>query len=304
MGRPIEASDEDVIAAGQQLLGAGKPINGSSIRQIVGIGLPRRMAQVWQAHMESTAVAAVPPPPLDLPGALVDRRDSMHKQIGTLVDDLVTSAWKVAEEISTQRSRAEHDAARRRVAEYEDERETADANLALVDSTLADAVDELDSLRSELDAAKVEVVRMQERLAATADEHRRADEASATTIIELRARVDHADQEASAARQQAATSSAEASAAATEAERLRTELAGVRQELDVARRDHATADASLTAANLRADAASVEAGREREARQHAEEMQADLIQRVAVASPKVRVKKTAKAAVSVTPTSP
>lgn len=253
MGRPIEVTDEAIIEAGNRILADNKIVNGDRIRQYIGIGLPRQMAKVWRDHLAANEVAVVTPPLLDLPGPIAEQRDVMHKQVATLVDSLAAGAWKAADELARQRSRAEHDEARRRIAEFEDEQEVAGINLQAADAKLDDAMVQMERITGQAVAANLEVVRLQERLDAAIGEAQRAGQA-----------------------------------AAAEAGRLRAELAEVRSDLDASRKDHSTVSAELATAVARLAAASADAAREREARERAEETMADMIQRTAAKAPNTR----------------
>lgn len=45
-------SDDQIISAGLKLQFENKPINGWSLRKLIGAGSPDRLNQVWEAHVE------------------------------------------------------------------------------------------------------------------------------------------------------------------------------------------------------------------------------------------------------------
>lgn len=60
--RPASHTDQDVIAAGQQLLAQGKAVTGFGLREVLGGGNSARLKNIWeaQASMHVPAAPAVP----------------------------------------------------------------------------------------------------------------------------------------------------------------------------------------------------------------------------------------------------
>lgn len=50
--RPAEFSPEEIVAAGEALVAAGRNVTGFALRQKVGGGNPNRLKQVWDEHFE------------------------------------------------------------------------------------------------------------------------------------------------------------------------------------------------------------------------------------------------------------
>ena len=66
MREPIY-TDEQIIAAGKQILARGKPVNGTSLRQELGGGNVKRLRDIWEQHLKSTAS---PQPKVEVPEEL------------------------------------------------------------------------------------------------------------------------------------------------------------------------------------------------------------------------------------------
>ena len=64
--RPAEFSPEEIVAAGEALVAAGRNVTGFALRQKVGGGNPNRLKQVWDEHLaaknttEAEPVAELP----------------------------------------------------------------------------------------------------------------------------------------------------------------------------------------------------------------------------------------------------
>ena len=99
--RPAEFSPEEIVAAGEALVAAGRNVTGFALRQKVGGGNPNRLKQVWDEHLaaknttEAEPVAELPVEVLEfeeLEFELLDELDELEL-------DLVATgvgAWVVA----------------------------------------------------------------------------------------------------------------------------------------------------------------------------------------------------------------
>lgn len=274
-GRPISVTDAMILDAGRKIQAAGKSVTASSLRAVIGQGQPRRMLQVWLAHLAhmNGGVEARDPPVIILPTAVAEHRDGMQAQVASLLNDLVTAAWLTADGLAQQRTQQEHEDAKRLIVEAEGERADADDNLARADAKVEAAYDQLERTQADLAAAMTEATRLQERLAGLEAGARRAAEVAALTIADLTVRLAAAEHETVDQRVISAALGAAAKAAEEDAHRMRTSLADLRQELSMsladleAARDTTTdLSARLHAADAKAASVTDDLARERQRR--------------------------------------
>lgn len=147
--RPIEVTNEAIIAAGEALSAAGRSITGFALRQRVGGGNPTRLRQVWDEHVAATAKPQEPAAelPVEVADELAKVTGDLSARLLALATELNDKAVRAAErrtgalvqQASEQRQQAE--------------RELADAGNAVeeLETNLAEARSECERLRAALD---------------------------------------------------------------------------------------------------------------------------------------------------------
>ncbi|MDN4264529.1 DNA-binding protein [Citrobacter freundii] len=195
--RPAEFSPEEIVAAGEALVAAGRNVTGFALRQKVGGGNPNRLKQVWDEHLaakNTTEAEPVAELPVEVAEEVAAVTKSLTERLATLAVELNDKAVKAAE---------------RRVAEV---LRTAGEQREQAERELVDAAQTVDELETRLDESQAEVESLERRLS-EAQSH---GQAQAVELAQLRERL--------VATEQAARATADAHEA-------------VRSELDAARRD-------------------------------------------------------------------
>ncbi|CUA87236.1 Plasmid replication region DNA-binding N-term [Gulbenkiania indica] len=195
--RPAEFSPEEIVAAGEALVAAGRNVTGFALRQRVGGGNPNRLKQVWDEHLaakNTTEAEPVAELPVEVAEEVAAVTKSLTERLATLAVELNDKAVKAAE---------------RRVAEV---LRTAGEQREQAERELVDAAQTVDELETRLDESQAEVESLERRLS-EAQSH---GQAQAVELAQLRERL--------VATEQAARATADAHEA-------------VRSELDAARRD-------------------------------------------------------------------
>ena len=186
--RPAEFSPEEIVAAGEALVAAGRNVTGFALRQKVGGGNPNRLKQVWDEHLaakNTTEAEPVAELPVEVAEEVAAVTKSLTERLATLAVELNDKAVKAAE---------------RRVAEV---LRTAGEQREQAERELADAATTVDDLEATLDETKAEVETLTNKLA----ESQAHAQAQAVELAQLRERLaaseqtNRADAEKHAARQ-------------------------------------------------------------------------------------------------------
>lgn len=207
--RPAEFPSEDIIAAGNALLVAGRPITGFAIRQKIGGGNPNRLKQVWDEHVASQTAAKAEPVaelPVEVAEEVATVTKSLSERIGQLATELNDKAVKAANRHVAEVVRA---AGEQRT---QAERELADAVLTVDDleTRLDSATSEIEALKKQLGDAQahsqsqaIELAKVTERLTsceqtakANAEKHADDMKQAETEFNGLRTQLDNERQEA------------------------------------------------------------------------------------------------------------
>jgi hypothetical protein len=142
LGRPPEVTDDEIITAGRELEAGGRRISPYTLYQGVGgRGRPKRLWDVWTAHVADPGTAEMPEAP-GLPPAI---RDGLAAAVRSLGEELERTVRRIAADLAAEaaaQTAAERNAlARERAALAESE---ADALAEFTDIT-----EELERLRTE-----------------------------------------------------------------------------------------------------------------------------------------------------------
>lgn len=215
--RPAEFSPEEIVAAGEALVAAGRNVTGFALRQKVGGGNPNRLKQVWDEHLaakNTTEAEPVAELPVEVAEEVAAVTKSLTERLATLAVELNDKAVKAAE---------------RRVAEV---LRTAGEQREQAERELVDAAQTVDELETRLDESQAEVESLERRLS-EAQSH---GQAQAVELAQLRERL--------VATEQAARATADAhEAVRSELDAARRDagvkIEALRAELDVARREAA-----------------------------------------------------------------
>ena len=201
--RPSDATDEEIVAAGERLVSSGKPVTGYALRMAVGRGMAARLKAVWEQHIAAkaaqTTVAIV-----DLPAEVKERLAQLQKEFGERLAALAAEINLTAVE-----------SAERRVVEAI---RAAEARGEQAQHELADAAAAMEALESRLEVSEATNRDQAAKIATISTAH----QAQAVELAQLRERLAHAEEgverERAAAREERASHQAQA-------ERVRDELA-------------------------------------------------------------------------------
>ncbi len=272
--RPAEFSPEEIVAAGEALVAAGRNVTGFALRQRVGGGNPNRLKQVWDEHLaakNTTEAEPVAELPVEVAEEVAAVTKSLTERLATLTVELNDKAVKAAERRVAEVLRTAGEQREQAERELVDAAQTVDELETRLDESQA----EVESLERRLSEAQshgqaqaVELAQLRERLVATeqaaratADAHEAVrselDAARRDAGVKIEALRDELAQlrERLAASEQAAKVAAETHA--RELEQAHSETKTVRAELDVARRE--AAEARETAAKLAGQLEAVQA---------------------------------------------
>ena len=98
--RPAEFSPEEIVAAGEALVAAGRNVTGFALRQKVGGGNPNRLKQVWDEHLaakNTTEAEPVAELPVEVAEEVAAVTKSLTERLATLAVELNDKAVKAAE---------------------------------------------------------------------------------------------------------------------------------------------------------------------------------------------------------------
>ena len=108
--RPPEITDHDIIQAGQQILAAGRPVNGFALRTLTEGGKPARLMKVWEEHLSGQTALPVSLPNAELPLQMAEEltgvTKALNERLAALVISLNNQAVQAAERRVHQAQRA------------------------------------------------------------------------------------------------------------------------------------------------------------------------------------------------------
>jgi chromosome segregation ATPase len=154
---------------------------------------------------------------------------------------------------------------RKKITEADQRLADADELIQDMDDRAAATAEQLSSLASVADEARMNTVRIEERHGTLREAGREAADLAATTIANLKVDLSSAETAVINARHDAGLATATAAAVQAEAERLRIEVAALRRDLSLVRSDKAEVMAQLAVAGAQAKATADELDRERQA---------------------------------------
>ena len=149
--RPPEITDHDIIQAGQQILAAGRPVNGCALRNLTEGGKPERLMKVWETYLSGQAALPTSLPTAELPLQMAEELAVVTKALGERIGALAISLNNQAIQ-----------AAERRVHQIQ---RAADEQSAKDKAALADAATVVDVLQAKLGQAESEAEALQTQLA-------------------------------------------------------------------------------------------------------------------------------------------
>ena len=149
--RPPEITDHDIIQAGQQILAAGRPVNGFALRTLTEGGKPARLMKVWEDHLSGQTALPTSLPTAELPLQMAEELAVVTKALGERMAALAISLNNQAIQ-----------AAERRVHQVQ---RAADEQSGKDQAALADAATVVDALQAKLGQAESEAEALQTQLA-------------------------------------------------------------------------------------------------------------------------------------------
>lgn len=169
--RPAEISDHDIIQAGITIAESGRPVTGSGIKAIVGIGNVARFKRVWDAHVKAQEEAA---------SRLATLPDQISKEVETITTALVSEISRLTHRLNDLAVKDARQQVVLGLASARQQQNALEQELEAAARSLEDAEVRLDSARSEGETQakllaetqeharllSIEVVRLKERLTA------------------------------------------------------------------------------------------------------------------------------------------
>ena len=149
--RSPEISDQDIIQAGQELLAAGRLVNGYALRTKTVGGNPQRLFKVWEEHLNGQAASPLTPVATELPLEMAEELAAAVKALGERMAALAISLNNKAVQ-----------AAERRVHQIQ---RSADEQSGKDKAELADAATVVNDLQAKLSQAETEEEAHQKALA-------------------------------------------------------------------------------------------------------------------------------------------
>ena len=149
--RPPEITDHDIIQAGQQILAAGRPVNGFALRTLTEGGKPARLMKVWEDYLSGQTALPVSLPNAELPLQMAEElavvTKALNERLAALVISLNNQAVQAAERRVHQAQRA------------------ADEQSAKDQAALADAATVVDALQAKLGNSETNAEALGQQLA-------------------------------------------------------------------------------------------------------------------------------------------
>lgn len=152
MNRPVEVTDEQIIEAGKSLLAAGKRVNGSSLREIIGSGAQNRLRTVWEEYVRSGKPEAAQGSNVEVPFEVEQRLEALITKNSEHLRVFASEIYAAAHNLTDRRIRdlsAELDKANERLSE---ELAAADDLIDRRDNDLQHQAQRIASLEEKLDA--------------------------------------------------------------------------------------------------------------------------------------------------------
>ena len=149
--RPPEITDQEIIQAGQQILAAGRPVNGFALRTVTDGGKPARLMKVWEEHLSGQAPLPASLPTVELPLQMAEELAVVTKALGERMAALAISLNNQAVQ-----------AAERRVHQVQ---RAADEQSGKDQAALADAATVVDALQAKLSNTETKTESLEQQLA-------------------------------------------------------------------------------------------------------------------------------------------
>lgn len=247
MSRPIEVLDDDVLAAGELLLAAGRRITGWSLRESIGRGRPDRLMLIWNNHLRTGGEGPQSDDPIrPLPPQVESMATEMQGRIASLCSEAWLSLYREVDRAVGARYQADRDELTAVRANCEEEMAGANAAIVAADEHIDSLTVQIAALRTDLAVAADERIRLEERL-------RMQDEGARLEIARLVRAVAELEAAKAATWEALFQSQQEHAAAREEARAAKQELCRTRDELAAARNE-------TTAVRTQAEAATLELG--------------------------------------------
>jgi colicin import membrane protein len=169
--RPIEVTDEQIIAAGKQLIAAERRVTGFALRQVTKSGDSKRLKKVWDDYQHTAQSGTTTEPQTDLPAEMIE----VVAQVSSALVDKIN---KIAIELNNIAVKASE---RRITALVQDTNELRKQ----VEQELIDANVTVTNLETELDSKDIEIEQLIKRL----EEANHSAQTQAVEIAQFRERL-------------------------------------------------------------------------------------------------------------------
>jgi len=169
--RPIEVTDEQIIAAGKQLIAAEHRVTGFALRQVTKSGDSKRLKKVWDDYQHTAQSGTTTEPQTDLPAEMIE----VVAQVSSALVDKIN---KIAIELNNIAVKASE---RRITALVQDTNELRKQ----VEQELTDANVTVTNLETELDSKDIEIEQLIKRL----EEANHSAQTQAVEIAQFRERL-------------------------------------------------------------------------------------------------------------------
>ena len=159
--RPVEVTDEEIIAAGRSLVEQGRNVTGFALRKEIGTGAPNRLKAVWDRHQAQDAPKTESRP---LPDGIVNVLDRLEieysRQLYKLALELHTLAHQEAEQtLQAGRDQLQHD-----LQALEQEVEEASQTVEALEQQIRELQEEQEGWRHEWQQQATQIGTLQAQL--------------------------------------------------------------------------------------------------------------------------------------------
>ena len=159
--RPVEVTDEEIIAAGRSLVEQGRNVTGFALRKEIGNGAPNRLKAVWDQHQAQTVT---PPESMPLPESMAGVLDRLEAQWSAQLRELALELHTLAHRNAEQALQACREQLENARKTQNQEVEDALQTIETLDKQIRNLEQEREGLRQELQQQATQIGTLQAQL--------------------------------------------------------------------------------------------------------------------------------------------
>lgn len=159
--RPVEVTDEEIIAAGRSLVEQGRNVTGFALRQVIGSGAPNRLKAVWDRHQ---AQGVPQPEPRPLPEGIAGVLDRLEAQWSAQLRELALELHTLAHRDAEQALQAGRDQLQHDRQALDQELQDASQTVETLEQQIRELQEEREGWRHELQQQATQIGTLQAQL--------------------------------------------------------------------------------------------------------------------------------------------